>query len=298
MRVGFFGQSGPYAPVALRLLVSARRNFEIALVVEGRRQKEPGRRDTQLFESGTLAALPEGDDLKALACAAGIPTLVTCDVNGADAVQMIARHDLDWIVCVGFDRLFSRDLLAAAHMGGINAHPSRLPELRGPSPLFWAIRQGRRDSAITLHALDMKEDHGVVYAQEGFVLPRRSTGEQLYGVAGALAAQMLVSALDKAKLGGLAGMPQDHTRATRAPRPTGDDVFVEPAQWTCERLVDFCCAAPYFRTPWMRLGDETFFARRGLVAEAGRELPADYVQSGTTLVVRCQDGVAHLEIQT
>ncbi len=299
MRVGFFGQSGPYAPPALRYLLGCQEGFELALVVEGRRAPV-GRREHVLLQRRPAVALPpESEDLPELAVAAGLPVLRTCEVNAPAAIRHVQDHEVDLIVCVGFDRLFAPELLAAAPRGGINAHPSRLPEWRGPSPIFWALKEGRRDLSLTLHALDEGEDHGAIYVQESFVLPHRASGEDIYDIAGRLAARLMAPLLSRlAAGGGLDGRPQEHHRATRAPRPKPEDALVDPLTWGCEHLVDFACGAPFFRAPWFKLGDDVFFARRGLKAEPGRALPAQYVQQGDLLVVQCADGVAHLEVQT
>ncbi len=294
MRIALFGQTGPYAPPALRQLLAVRGDFHIGLVVEGKRRS--GRAISRLLPPHP-AALPSGDSLSALAQAAGIPVLVTSDVNGSAARRIITRHSPDWLVCVGFDRLFTPALLACGRLGGINAHPSRLPELRGPSPLFWTLKEGRRSSAVTLHALDEREDHGPIYAQESFVWGHRQSGADIYAIAGELAGRMLAQLLARARLGGLTAMPQDHLRASRAPRPKPEDAFVEPSTWRCEALVDFACGAPFFRAPWLRLGEDTFFVRCGIAAEPGRNIPGHYVLQGSTLVVQCKDGLAHLEIQ-
>lgn len=296
MRIAFFGQSGPYAPVVLRLLLAAERpSSEIALVVEG--HKLPRGRSNTVLRKPSPRPLPDTTRLGDLAVAAGLPTLETCDINGAEAVAILGRFAIDLIVCVGFDRLFRPEVLAAARRGGINAHPSRLPRWRGPSPLFWALKNCEREIGISLHALDEKEDHGVIYAQESFVRPRRATGEELYTLAGRLAGRMLLDSLARADTGTLVGVPQDHAKAIRAPRPTSEDVFVNPTDWGCEALVDFCSGAPFFRTPWMRLGDEVFFANAGLFCEPGRRLPGHYLQHGSELVVGCRDGLAHLSVQ-
>lgn len=295
MRVAFFGQSGPYAPVALRQLLAARGAYEIVLVVEGRRRLE-GRVDHR-YVAPQPGPLPTGETLRDIARAGGVPVLHTSDVNDRGAVRRLVEHDIDMIVCVGFDRLFHAPVLATARRGAVNAHPSPLPELRGPAPIFWALREGRRELAVTLHAIDDKEDHGAIFESTPFVLPRRASGEQIYRVAGTLAGSMLASFLLRAASGRLEGTPQDERRATRASRPKPEDALTVPLEWECERLVDFACGAPYFRTPWMRLGSDTFFVRRGLAAEPGRRVPAEYALQGSTLVVQCRDGVATLEIQ-
>jgi methionyl-tRNA formyltransferase len=295
MRVGFLGQTGPYAPPALRYVLAHRRGFDLALVVEGKRATE-GRLEHRLRRARP-GPLPEGNALAELARAAGIDVLETCDINAPTAIRTIADYHLDWLVCVGFDRLFVPELLATAPGGAVNVHPSMLPRWRGPSPLFWALRTGERNLGVTLHGIDHLEDHGVVFAQAPFVAPRRATGEELYHLAATVAAPVLVDVLERARAGALVGKPQSEHGVSRAPRPGPADVRVEPAAFGCEHLVDFCCGAPFFRTPWLRFGQDVFSVRRGLIAEPGRTVPGEYALSGTTLVVACRDGLAHLEIQ-
>lgn len=295
MRVGFIGQTGPYAPPALRYLLAHRRGFELGLVVEGKRRHEG--RLVHRLRRGRPGHLPEGNSLADLARAAGVDVLETCDINAPTAIRTIADYRLDWLVCVGFDRLFVPELLATAPGGAVNVHPSLLPRWRGPSPLFWALRVGERSLGVTLHGIDAREDHGPVFAQAPFVAPRRATGEELYHLAATVAAPALVDVLERARAGALVGTPQTEQGASRAPRPRPEDVRVDPAAFGCEHLCDFCCGAPFFRTPWLRLGDDFFSVRRGLSAEPGRTLPGEYAVSGQTLVVACNDGLAHLEIQ-
>lgn len=296
MRVGFFGQTGPYAPVALRELLrvpAAQAGYTIALVVEGRRR--PLRRRPHEMLEPNPGPLPTGDTLHQLATAAGIPTLVTTDVNSAAAMAAMEAHPFDVLVCVGFDRLFKRPVLQLPRVGGLNCHPSRLPKLRGPAPIFWAVKNGERTLAVSIHELDPGEDHGPVVAQEDFVLPRRATTDDIYRLAGRLAGQMLRPLLPR--VGSLSGTPQHHAAATRAPRPGPEDARFDPGEWSGEHLLDFVNVAPFCRAAWTRLGDEVFFVRRALSFEPGRRLPGQYLQQGSTLWLQCRDGVAVVEIQ-
>lgn len=295
MRVGFFGQTGPYAPDALRRLLRGDGPYDVVLVVEGRR-RPPGRSPHKFYRP-QVRPMPAGEDLTGIGTSAGVPVLVTSDVNATVAVGEIAGFSLDMLVCVGFDRLFKRPLLATASRGGINAHPSRLPELRGPSPIFWAIRGGATRLTVTLHGLDAGEDHGPIYAQEAFEAPPLATGDALYSLAGRLAGRMLHALLGRAATGSLQGRQQDHARATRAPRPTPDDARVDPQAFRCQELANFASAARFFRAIWIRIGHDVFFVRRGLSAEPGRTLPGEHLLEGDRLAVQCRDGVAHLELQ-
>ena len=292
-RVVFFGQSGPYAPIALRALLAQPRNFRVALVVEGR--KVPIARATHRWSKPNGTGI-SGTGLADLALQHGIETLQTCDVNAPYVSEALQERKFDALFCVGFDRLFVPDILRCAALC-VNAHPSELPLLRGPAPLFWSLRQGQRLTAVTLHALDKREDHGPIYSQVPLSLPRQASGEELYRLAGETAAQMFVELMQRWQGGTLRGTSQPHARASRAPRPKPEDAFVEPATWTCAHLLDFACGAPYFQTPWMRFDEHVFSVRRGLRCSLGKRLPASFVVYGSTLAVQCADGIAFVEIQ-
>lgn len=296
LRIGFFGQVGPYAPAALEALLADRSGrFCVPYVVAGCK-RPPGRRTLRVMPPPTGATRGSPEDLVALAHFGGATAMQTCDVNGAAERRALAAAQLDVLVCVGFDRLFSPGVLDCFDFG-LNAHPSPLPAWRGPSPLFWQARQGVAHSAVTLHVLDAREDHGPLVAQAKFALPPRATGDALFRLAGAVAGRLLVEHLGRAHAGALHAQPQDHARATRAPRPRAEDVCIQPEHWRAEHLMNFACAAPYFRTPWLHLGGDTFFVRRGIRVDVGARLPGEFVSYGNCLAVACQDGVVHLEVQ-
>ena len=294
MKVAFFGQSGPYAPLGLATLLSQSNPFEVALVVEGR--KFPMGRQIHRWLAPAPRALPGTESLADTATALGIEVLQTADVNATAVANALRARHIDCLVCVGFDRLFAPALLAAVPVA-INAHPSALPQLRGPAPLFWLLRDGVRQTAMTLHGLDAREDHGPIFAQAPWEIPPRVSGEALYNVAARLAGRMLASLLSQAASGPLQSWPQIGT-PTRAPRPKAEDACIEPATWDCGHLVDFACGAPYFRSAWMRLGDSTFHLKTGFEAQVGAHLPGEYVLQGDILAVRCRDGVAQVQVQT
>ena len=291
LKVALFGQSGPYAPVVLRRLLSRQNHgWALACVVEGL-VRAPA--DLHRWQPPRPGPLPQSENLRDLANAAGLPVLQTGDVNASPAAQALRGFDV--LICAGFDRLFG-PALCAATPHALNAHPSLLPEWRGPSPIFWALRTQQKRLGISVHAIDARADHGPVFAQESFALPARATGEAIFRLAGQLAGQLLATTLDRLACGALLARPQDHAAASFAPRPKADHAQIHLPDWHCEALVNFACGAPFFRTPWMRLGNETFFIRRGIRAEPGRRLPGEFVQRARYLSVQGRDGVAHLEI--
>ncbi|MBN1959994.1 MAG: hypothetical protein JW841_03540 [Deltaproteobacteria bacterium] len=294
MRIGFFGQSGPFSTPILRYFLDYSAQFEIVLVVEGK--KNQSHRMLQRLRKPRKGKIPDGNALSDIAHAAGFMVLETCDVNDPIAICTINDFNLDYIVCIGFDRLFSASVLGTAKQA-INVHPSLLPQWRGPSPLFWISKSHERNYGVSIHEIDDKEDHGVIFCQTSFDPPAHAEGATLFTIAANTAAPLLVNVLMKLQQGRLKGIVQDDSCATRAPRPKPEDALINSTAWDCEHLVDFCCAAPYFRTPWLRFGEEIFFIRKGIETERGRKLPGHYALIGTKLMVQCRDGIACLEIQ-
>lgn len=73
---------------------------------------------------------------------------------------------LDLVIAVSFGLFVPPRILALAKYGGLNLHPSLLPDLRGPAPIEHAILKGRSHTGVTVQTLDPTEfDRGIVLAQ-------------------------------------------------------------------------------------------------------------------------------------
>ncbi|GAP84496.2 putative methionyl-tRNA formyltransferase [Rosellinia necatrix] len=70
------------------------------------------------------------------------------------------------IIAVSFGLFVPPRLLRGAKYGGLNLHPSLLPDLRGPAPLQHALLAGRSLTGVSLQTLDARAfDRGLVLAQ-------------------------------------------------------------------------------------------------------------------------------------
>ncbi|KAI1187384.1 formyl transferase [Nemania serpens] len=109
------------------------------------------------------------------------------------------------IIAVSFGLFVPPRLLSAAKYGGLNMHPSLLPDLRGPAPLQHALLAGRAVTGVSLQTLDPKAfDHGVVLAQTPSdpsdpsalrIPPSCATVAQLQSLVTPVATRMLIDAL-------------------------------------------------------------------------------------------------------
>ena len=55
--------------------------------------------------------------------------------------------------------------LSSVRFGGINLHPSKLPDWRGANPLFWQLASAQNQWGVTVHVLSDQIDGGEIIAQ-------------------------------------------------------------------------------------------------------------------------------------
>ncbi|WAO89659.1 Methionyl-tRNA formyltransferase [Fusarium falciforme] len=103
------------------------------------------------------------------------------------------------VVAVSFGLFVPPRILRSAKYGGLNVHPSLLPDLRGPAPIHHAILRGYQNTGVSLQTLDDKAfDHGTVLAQTprpGIPIPPGCTVQELTSLLAPIGAQMLVQGL-------------------------------------------------------------------------------------------------------
>ena len=73
---------------------------------------------------------------------------------------------LDLIIAVSFGLFVPPRILNSAKYGGLNVHPSLLPDLRGPAPIHHTLLKRRSHTGVTIQTLHPKHfDQGTILAQ-------------------------------------------------------------------------------------------------------------------------------------
>ncbi|KAK6433186.1 Methionyl-tRNA formyltransferase [Oleoguttula sp. CCFEE 5521] len=154
-------------------------------------------------------------------------------------------HDIDLIVTVSFGLLVPARLLKAATYGGVNVHPSLLPDLRGPAPIHHALLHGREYTGVSLQTMHPTAfDAGVVLAQTpapGTPIAGDATIAELVASLGQAGADMLTAVIVDRTYAppyqaiasiDLAGTPLQH-----APKITPEDRRIDWSTWTSETIL-------------------------------------------------------------
>ncbi|KAF2100952.1 Formyltransferase, partial [Rhizodiscina lignyota] len=97
---------------------------------------------------------------------------------------------INLIIAVSFGLFIPPRILGSAQYGGINVHPSILPDLRGPAPIQHAIIRDRESWGVTVQTLHPKHfDQGTILFRERFeerIWPRGTTPKFAKAGSGAL----------------------------------------------------------------------------------------------------------------
>jgi methionyl-tRNA formyltransferase len=129
-------------------------------------------------------------------------------------IGLIKSIHPDILVVAAYSKIFKEDFLNLFKSGGINLHPSLLPQLRGPSPIQAAILQGFKETGITIQRLALKMDAGDILEQFRFPLNGNETTESLLQYTSEKGALMLLNVLGRIKAGNEKAVEQDHNNAT------------------------------------------------------------------------------------
>ena len=215
MRVVFFG-TPEFAVPSLEALTGE--GFDVAAVVT-QPDKPQGRSRSALIPSPVkVAALDEG-----------IPVLQPDRPTGEAFYAALRALDPDAGIVVAYGHILKPELLALPRRGMINLHPSLLPDLRGAAPVEWAILRGLESTGVTIMQMEAGMDSGPILHQIPHGIPSDITGGELLEHLSEVGAQALIEALLLLERDALRPVPQDHTKATFAPKLTRE---VARLDWT------------------------------------------------------------------
>jgi methionyl-tRNA formyltransferase len=204
MRIVFFG-TPDFAVASLQALIQSR--ISVSGVVT-QPDKPQGRSRSELVPP----------PVKVAAQSAGIPVLQPVRPVGDVFTTSLRRLEPDLGVVVAYGHILRPEVLSIPPRGMINVHASLLPRYRGAAPVQHAILRGETETGISIMHMEAGLDSGpVLHRVATPIQPEETAGELLARLA-ELGANGLIEALSLIS-GGLArAQPQDHSRATYAPK--------------------------------------------------------------------------------
>lgn len=289
MRIVLFAMPGPMAlPVLQRLL-------ELPVHVVGLvHPAPPGLPALTRLPPATPTARQEvvtPANLATLADRAGIPRWAVGRAGMPALAKQLAAQQLDLALVACWPWRIPTDLLRVPQYGFLNLHPSPLPELRGPEPLFWAVRLGWTRTALTLHLMDEALDHGPIVWQEWFELPLGERLSAMETLAGRVAAQMLPAALADLATPGWQPQPQP-AGGSYYPAPQATD-FTFTADWPVQRAYAFVRAIAEWGQPFTFIAadGQTVFIADAIACRKDEQQARPIITSNDQIALQLRDGI-------
>lgn len=198
MRIIFFGTP----EFAVPTLDALARAHEVALVVA--QPDKPSGRGMKMQSPAVAAKARE----------LGLPLAQPAKIRDAAFLDQIRVLNPDAGIVVAYGKILPAALLEIPKRGFVNVHASILPRYRGAAPIQRAIEHGERESGVTIMRVDEQLDHGPILAIERTPIDPDEHTPALAARLSRLGADALVRALAS----DAPETPQDHDRATHAPK--------------------------------------------------------------------------------
>src|SRR5262245_51076826 len=221
MRVLFYGTPEFALPTLEALLAH---HHVVAVVTQPDRPAGRGQR-------------PVAPSVKRRAETVNLPVVQPNRLRDPEWPKRLAEFDAEVAVVVAFWQILPKAVLDVPRRGSVNVHASLLPRYRGAAPIAWSIIHGETETGITTFQMDPGMDTGDMLLQEAMAIGADETAGELSARMADLGASILLRTLDH--LDTITPVPQDHARATAAPRIKKEDGWLhlaEPARALVDRV--------------------------------------------------------------
>lgn len=228
----------------------------------------------------------------------GLRVLQPAKLRSPDVLQTLRELAPDLIVTVAYGKIIPKDILDLPRRGSINVHPSLLPKYRGASPIQAALRDGQRETGVTIMYQSMELDAGDIILQRSVPIDPNDTAQTLEEKLAQAGAEALVEALRLIAEDRAPRVPQDHAQATYVGKLSKEHGRID---WSsaAARLVDFIRAMDPWPSAYTRhRGQLLKIWKAEAVAAAGAPGTVVEVRRGEGFVVATgEGGLLVLEVQ-
>ena len=216
MRVLFLGTPGFAIPSLHVLLNFSNPDFELVGVVS--QPDRPAGRGQKLTPP----------PVKVLAEQSGLPVFQSERLrDNPDALQFLREKDPQLIVIVAFGQILTPGFFDYPTLGSLNVHASLLPKYRGAAPITHTLINGETQTGVTIMKIDEGMDTGDIVSQGTVAVEENTTQGELEDLLAHKGAELLIQTLPPYAKGEIDLQPQDHEKATYAPRIVKQDAHID-----------------------------------------------------------------------
>lgn len=183
-------------------------------------------------------------------------------------------------ILVSYGKIIPESIIQLFTPGIINVHPSLLPRYRGPSPIESAIKNGDKETGVSIMSLGAKMDAGPVYAATHQPLNGTESRPELYHTLATIGTNLLLETLPHIINGNLTPLPQSENEATYCQLLQKNDAWLETSLHSAVSAEQLVRAHLGFPKTKLVVNGHTIIITEAHVSE----------QQKTPLDVVCHDG--------
>lgn len=234
-----------------------------------------------------------------------LPLFEVESVKMGPGFEAIALDGFDVLCVVAYGEILPASVLRLPGMAPVNLHFSLLPELRGATPVQWAILAGMAVTGVSTIRMDEGMDTGPVLGRAEEAIADGDDAGSLGARLAAIGGRLIVDTLDRLADGSLREEEQDESRATYAPKLRPEDRVIRWGEDMAPILRRIRAMAPEpgaettFRGKRLKILRATGRFLRGPPSLKSNVVPGTLLAvSGVSLAVHTSHGiVAPLEVQ-
>jgi methionyl-tRNA formyltransferase len=237
-RFALFGNLCHFTTAFLRQALEA--GIEIAAIALPGLPVQDTPLNVRLHQSGSGLVVPttRPERLADIALAASIPVYRVGRLASGSSIALFQSLQADCILSVCFPRRIPERLINALSVPALNVHPSMLPDLRGPDPMFWTFHEGSGRSGVTVHHLTYRFDAGPIVSQQEHRYIDGASEQHLESDLAHLAVEMIQQLQPGIVDRPIPCIEQQEEAATYARFPEADDYRIQRT-WTAQRAFNF-----------------------------------------------------------
>ena len=189
-----------------------------------------------------------------------IPTLQPEKLNANEVLNTAHRLNPDLVLSLQNNKIFGEKWLELLEnrLGIVNVHYAPLPKYGGYWPEMWAIWNGEKKFAVTMHYVEKGLDTGPIIAQKWFDIDALENRLSLYKKSTDQCFSMLIDNLGKILESKVNAISQSVYERSYFPKSLPNDGFID-LSWDIEMQSRFirAIAFPGFPGPKIKIGNQT-----------------------------------------
>lgn len=165
--------------------------------------------------------------VKTTALEAGLRVLQPKKARDPECVEAISAIGPDYIVVVAYGQILPVSILEAPGIAPVNLHASLLPRWRGAAPIHRAFLAGDKTTGVCSMLMAEGLDTGDVLLCEKTEITGDDTVGRLHDRLAEIGAKLMVRTLKDYKIGKIAPIRQDDSKATYAEKLSHNDFLID-----------------------------------------------------------------------